>query len=378
MTASILKPAPNATSSLSEWLWFLTGCVSDEDPLRHISLNVARFQIGRHPNRHLRLPSPLVSNLHAEILVTSEVLILRDLNSTNGTYVNGRRVIDAVPIGEGDLLHFSDVEFHVGRLDSHRNSAANAGATMVCESPGWTSKITEFDRLLNERAVVPHYHPITSFETSSVDAFEILARSNIAGLRSPYEMFEVAEQLNHAQLLSSVCRWQGVAVGGCLPESSSLFMNTHPAENDMAALLDDMQQLRRRHPDRPLCLEMHEAAVTNPSSIRELRLGLDDLDIQLAYDDFGAGQARLLELIEVPPDYLKFDIELIRGIHSSSKQRQQFVGTLVSLTQALGIAALPSCVATPSSDARLLSPCDPAYCWKATWLRSAPRADCRG
>ena len=65
-----------------------------------------------------------------------------------------------------------------------------------------------------------------------------------------------------------------------------------------------------------------------------------DLDIKLAYDDFGAGQARLVDLAKVPPDYLKFDIALIRGIHTASAQQRQLVDTLVRMVQDFGIAAL--------------------------------------
>ena len=45
------------------------------------------------------------------------------------------------------------------------------------------------------------------------------------------------------------------------------------------------------------------------------------LNIDLAYDDFGAGQARLLELIEVPVKYVKFDIALIRGLPTATEAR---------------------------------------------------------
>jgi len=74
--------------------------------------------------------------------------------------------------------------------------------------------------------------------------------------------------------------------------------------------------------------------------MRELRAELQALDMQLAYDDFGAGQARLLDLIEVPPDFLKFDMCLIRDIHTASKQRQQMLTTLVRMVHDLGVAVL--------------------------------------
>jgi hypothetical protein len=51
-----------------------------------------RIAIGRHDSNDLRFNSRNVSNYHAEILVEPEGLVLHDLGSTNGTYVNEERV----------------------------------------------------------------------------------------------------------------------------------------------------------------------------------------------------------------------------------------------------------------------------------------------
>jgi EAL domain-containing protein (putative c-di-GMP-specific phosphodiesterase class I) len=88
---------------------------------------------------------------------------------------------------------------------------------------------------------------------------------------------------------------------------------------------------------RPIVLEIHEAAVANLALIRRLRSELNELNIQLAYDDFGAGQDRLAQLTEVRPDFLKFHMALVRGIHLAGAQRQQFMESLVRMVRELGI-----------------------------------------
>ena len=98
-----------------------------------------------------------------------------------------------------------------------------------------------------------------------------------------------------------------------------------------------------KHEELPIVLEIHEAAVTQTSDSMRLLQGREfrgNINIGLAYDDFGAGQARLVELVEVPPDYLKFDIELVRGLSKASQERQKMVERLVQMTTELGIAAL--------------------------------------
>ena len=66
---------------------------------------------------------------------------------------------------------------------------------------------------------------------------------------------------------------------------------------------------------RRLILEIHEEAVPDIGLLRQLRDQLAAHGVGLAYDDFGAGQSRLTELAEVPPDYIKLDMRLVRDIH---------------------------------------------------------------
>jgi len=121
-------------------------------------------------------------------------------------------------------------------------------------------------------------------------------------------LIAVASALNLESELSRIFREEGLNCGRSLPPNCLLFANTHPAEIEEPELLKfSLRELRERAPTRPLVLEIHEAIAAQAHSMRDLRATLDDLNIGLAYDDFGAGQARLHELVEVPPDYLKFD-----------------------------------------------------------------------
>ena len=92
---------------------------------------------------------------------------------------------------------------------------------------------------------------------------------------------------------------------------------------------------------------MHEACAVDAATIKVLRLVLDDLGMQLAYDDFGAGQARLHELVEARPDYLKFDRKLVAGIDTASTDRQQMLESLVQMSRQLGIITLAEGIETP-------------------------------
>lgn len=62
-----------------------------------------RINIGRHRDNDLRIDDPLLSRQHAQIIQQGRTVYLRDLNSTNGTYVNSKRV-DIAPLEEGTIV----------------------------------------------------------------------------------------------------------------------------------------------------------------------------------------------------------------------------------------------------------------------------------
>ncbi|MFI6284987.1 DUF1707 and FHA domain-containing protein [Streptomyces sp. NPDC051018] len=75
------------------------------------------LRIGRDPANGLRLSHESVSRLHAELSLHNNVWILRDLGSTNGTTVNGRRVTGAVPVRDGDMVAFGRIGFRLTARD---------------------------------------------------------------------------------------------------------------------------------------------------------------------------------------------------------------------------------------------------------------------
>ncbi|MGA4838940.1 FHA domain-containing protein [Streptomyces sp. G45] len=69
------------------------------------------LRIGRDPANGLRLSHDTVSRVHAELIHQGGLWVLRDLGSTNGTTVNGRRVIGAAVVRAGDQVSFGHMAF---------------------------------------------------------------------------------------------------------------------------------------------------------------------------------------------------------------------------------------------------------------------------
>lgn len=60
--------------------------------------------LGRSPEADLVLEDPYASEFHMRLVAREDGLVLHDLGSTNGTYVNGRRVTAPVVLRRGDTI----------------------------------------------------------------------------------------------------------------------------------------------------------------------------------------------------------------------------------------------------------------------------------
>jgi pSer/pThr/pTyr-binding forkhead associated (FHA) protein len=70
-----------------------------------------RSYIGRSIAAEIRITHPTISRLHGVLYCIGGATIVEDARSTNGVYVNGRRVDQSV-LKDGDVLAFGSVEFH--------------------------------------------------------------------------------------------------------------------------------------------------------------------------------------------------------------------------------------------------------------------------
>lgn len=71
------------------------------------------FVLGRDPSCHLRAASRMISLKHCEMFDHEGRLYVRDLGSTNGTFVNGNKVSEPVELSDGDLLRVGPLAFNV-------------------------------------------------------------------------------------------------------------------------------------------------------------------------------------------------------------------------------------------------------------------------
>ncbi|MEE2670882.1 MAG: AgmX/PglI C-terminal domain-containing protein [Bdellovibrionota bacterium] len=73
-------------------------------------LTIGRYLVGRAESCDVIIPSNIVSSVHAVLEVTPSSVKIYDMNSRNGTYVNGQKAI-ASELHLGDTLSFGNIEF---------------------------------------------------------------------------------------------------------------------------------------------------------------------------------------------------------------------------------------------------------------------------
>ncbi len=89
-------------------------------------LKVDKTTVGRVDDNTLPIADQSVSSHHCEVLLRGSDVVIKDLNSTNGTFINGEKITESV-LKPGQILRLGQIEL---RLESDApSSAASPGST---------------------------------------------------------------------------------------------------------------------------------------------------------------------------------------------------------------------------------------------------------
>ncbi len=149
--------------------------------------------IGRSESCPIRVDVTNMSREHARILVKDDKVLVQDLHSTNGTFVSGKRITEAIELNPGDTVQFVDEVFSLQLVDNEvtivgipaRAKKKLAESSIVEDDeedstvlfqayqlpPGWTNlegDITDFDSKNNEAKE----RAITAYVKKTASAFK--------------------------------------------------------------------------------------------------------------------------------------------------------------------------------------------------------------
>jgi len=123
----------------------------DSQVLAEYNMNKERYTIGRLPDNDVRIDNPAVSGHHALIINILNDSFLEDLNSTNGTYVNGK-LIKKHALQHGDVITVGHHQLRFVDSQAADNEPDEFEKTMVIQP---SAAVEEKVRVATSKAAPP-------------------------------------------------------------------------------------------------------------------------------------------------------------------------------------------------------------------------------
>ncbi len=117
-------------------------------------LKAEKTTVGRVSDNNFEIPESSVSSHHAEIILRGNEVLIRDLESTNGTFIGGERITESV-LKPGQILRFGTVDL---RLESGEVPTVAAAASASAAAAAAAK------RSLDQTRVIPQGVNLTDLE----------------------------------------------------------------------------------------------------------------------------------------------------------------------------------------------------------------------
>ncbi len=296
------------------------------------------YVVGRGEMADVQIEHDTVSRAHATITVDEAVgrgrtAVVIDLDSQNGTFVNGVRIESAI-LMPGDRLQLGFVVLRFELVDAadltyvaHRRVLGTASSSLPDDT-------ASFSRALASLWLA--FQPIVSTAERRLVGWEALLRNDEPSLVRPDHLLATAERLGRVHDVGRAVRSLAASFVDDLPGDTYLSVNLHPVDLEDAHLVDPrapLSQVAHR-----VILEITERASIEKLDdlerrIRELRA----LGYRIAIDDVGAGYAGLGTIARILPDVLKVDRSIVHEVQLSPI-KAKVLRSLAALCADLGMA----------------------------------------
>ena len=206
------------------------------------------------------------------------------------------------------------------------------------DSPMTARRVIEY--LCEPGVVESVVQPVVRPADQLIVGYEALARMPIEPVRGPDFWLAMAAEVGLRSRLEIACLSAAVAMGPT-PEDRLLFVNLSPsllADPDALRLLD-------RLPDRLVIELTEQEAVDDYCGLRRDLAPWLARGVRIAIDDTGAGYSSLRHVIELTPDFLKLDRELVRDL-DHDRNRRALVSAVAAFASEVGTSVIAEGVET--------------------------------
>lgn len=163
-------------------MWKLQIIQNADNPTVY-DLTEEKVTVGRLPDNTISIDDASISSHHAELQLETEGYRLRDLGSTNGTFVNGEQITEAV-LRHGDQVRFGKVD---GVLTNEEQATGDVQTPPTMEAaPVQTGALSA--RPENFTTISPHKKPEGKKDVLLVVAIVLAALGALATLGALFQV----------------------------------------------------------------------------------------------------------------------------------------------------------------------------------------------
>ncbi len=235
------------------------------------------------------------------------------------------------PVGNARLAQVIDRAATAGRMARVKREYVEEFGSATFRVGDRAGISAVFERALGSLWVA--YQPIVSSLDFSLFAHEVLMRSDEPDMPHPNSVLKAAERLDRVSDIGEAVRRLSASTLASAKDSV-LFVNLHPQDIEDETLYSPTAPLTR-FADRVVLEVTERASLDSIRDLRERVARLRALGFRIALDDLGAGYAGLTSFTQLEPEFVKLDMELIRGIHLHEMKRK-IVKSMVRLCHDMG------------------------------------------
>lgn len=199
-------------------------------------------------------------------------------------------------------------------------------------------------KIISQNSILILFQPIVFLDNLRVLGYEALSRGpEDSGFEGTEILFTFAESTNMLLDLERLCRKNALRAAQSLNISHKLFLNSSAKalqDKDFTAdqLAEYVSELGLQQDG--IVLEITErVAIQEWVAFKKVLRQFRNHGFQIAIDDMGAGYSSLQAIAELEPDYLKFDVSLVRNIQENLIKKG-LLETLVSLSSKINASVI--------------------------------------
>jgi pSer/pThr/pTyr-binding forkhead associated (FHA) protein len=126
---------------------------------RSYDLKDGTTTVGRVDDNGLQIAEPSVSSHHGEIIINGNSVIIRDLNSTNGTFINGQQITTEAPLAPGQVLRLGQIELRLETGTASASAPAPRPSAPAASSKSAPKKLPDQTMVIPQGVKLGQDHP---------------------------------------------------------------------------------------------------------------------------------------------------------------------------------------------------------------------------